>query len=185
MISERRATRTTTPGSSVLAVGVFSSRDRRHLMPFIALSALLTTTPPAASAIDPHRFESTALTTRPTLPAFRECALIKRIRELATYQVGWDGPESVGPTIETVKQAIDFARQLQALGDVAQPYVSLANDGEINFYWKTPRLALDLGFTGTGRYSYYGETPDGAEFAEDGAEIGQPLPPDLIAVLRA
>ncbi|MGW5961029.1 hypothetical protein [Methylorubrum thiocyanatum] len=184
MIAERAATRTTTPAGPVVAVGMFSC-DRRFVMPFVALSALLTTTPPAASAVDPHRFESTASKTRPLLPAFRECALIKRIREIATYQAGWDGPESVGPTVETVKQAIDFARQLQSLGDIAPPYITAANDGEINFYWKTPHLALDLGFTGTGQYSYYGQTPDGAEFAEDGADVGQPLPLELIAALRA
>lgn len=184
MIAECGSMGTTTPAGPVLAVGVFPL-DRRFAVPIVALSALLTTTPPASSGVNLHRFEDTALTTRPALPVGEETAIIKHIRQVATYQVGWDGPESVGPTVSTVKQAIAFAQQLQALGEIAQPYVSLANDGEINFYWKTPRLALDLGFTGTGQYSYYGETPDGVEFAEDGADIGRPLPSDLIAVLRA
>ncbi|WP_156311923.1 hypothetical protein [Methylobacterium platani] len=110
---------------------------------------------------------------------------MKRIRSLATYEAGWDGPDSIGPTVETVKQAMAFAQHLQTLGDIAQPHVSLANDGEINFYWKTSRLALDLGFSGTGMYSYYGHTLDGVEFVEDGADIQQPLPSELIVALRA
>lgn len=166
-----------------MATGVFAL-DRRFV-PVVALSALLTTTLPALAGYDTHRYEDTALETRPPVALCDEPMTVKRIRALGAYDAGWDGPESIGPTVETVKQAVAFARDLHALGDIAQPYISLANDGEINFYWDTPHLALDLGFTGTGRYSYYGRTPKGVEFAVDEAELGQPLPADLIAVLRS
>lgn len=35
------------------------------------------------------------------------------------------------------------------------PMVSIANDGELNFYWKTQNVTLDLGFYGNTMYSYY------------------------------
>ena len=37
------------------------------------------------------------------------------------------------------------------------PHISLATDGEINFFWNLVNFRLDLGFFGDGTYSYYGE----------------------------
>ncbi|MCJ2067946.1 hypothetical protein MKK75_03835 [Methylobacterium sp. J-030] len=182
MIAAHQATGTAAPIGPTVA-GVFAL-DRR-LVPVVALSAFLTTTLPALADFDTHRYEDTARETRPPVAPREEPVTVKRIRTLAVYEAGWDGSDSIGPTVETVKQAIAFAHDLHSLGNIAQPYISLASDGEINFYWDTPQLTLDLGFTGTGRYSYYGRTPDGVEFVEDGAELGQPLPADLIAVLRS
>lgn len=146
---------------------------------------MLTAQVPAFAGNDAHRFEDTALHAPRAPVAYAQPEEIKRLQTIAAYEAGWDGPKSVGPTIETSRQALAFVRELHALGDLARPYISLASDGEINFYWKTPHIELDLGFTGTRQYSYYGRTTDGIEFAEDGASIGDPLPPELIAVLRA
>lgn len=154
-------------------------------------AALFSTSTPAPAAIT--RYEDTALRSAPYAQGVaraaekrEELATVRRIQALADYQAGWNGPDSMAPTRVTVDQAIAFARQLAGLGDIAQPYISLADDGEINFYWKTPAgFTMDLGFTGTSQYSYYAETKEGREFIEDGAELGQPLPAELIAALRA
>ena len=176
----RMTTGTAAPaGPALVGAFVFGRRS----MPAVAFSALLTTIPAAMATT--HRFEDTALRSRPSLPLAEEPAMVKRIRVLQAYEAGWDGPGSIGPTIETVKQAILFARKLAALGEIAQPHVSLASDGEINFYWKTSGLILDLGFTGTGGYSYFGRTSEGIEFAEDDVDVAHPLPEGLITALHA
>lgn len=157
----------------------------------ILAAALLSTSAPAPAAIT--RYEDTALRIAPppadaARPVERrqDLATVERIRALAAYEAGWNGPDSMAPTNETVRQAIDFARQLGVFGDIAQPYISLADDGEINFYWKTKAgLTMDLGFNGTSQYSYFAEIADGREFIEEGAELGQPLPAELIVALRA
>lgn len=156
----------------------------------MAAAAAISTTAPAPSAVT--RYEDTALRASfhpaKSVRAVEreESAAVARINELAAYDAGWNGPDSVGPTVETVRQAIEFVRQLCSLGKIAQPLVNLASDGEINFYWQTEAgLTMDLGFTGTSWYSYFAETREGKEFIEDGAEIGQPLPAVLIAALRA
>lgn len=155
----------------------------RHVTPAVVLSALLSTASPSIASST--RFEDTASSQSPTTHVLTsESPAIERIRELAFYQAGWDGPESVGPTVQTVRQAIAFARELQSLGNIIQPYISLAGDGEINFYWSTPELVLDLGFTGTGTYSYFGEAA-GVELSADAAVLGERLPHSLVAALRA
>ncbi|MCJ2059823.1 hypothetical protein MKL09_25245 [Methylobacterium sp. J-048] len=165
-------------------VGGALALDPRVVAVALLSGVMLTAQAPAFAGYDAHRFEDTALRAPRAPVAYAEPEEIKRLQTIAAYEAGWDGPESVGPTIETSRQALAFVRELHALGDLARPYISLAGDGEINFYWKTPHVELDLGFTGTRQYSYYGRTPDGIEFAEDGAAIGTPLPPELIAVLR-
>jgi hypothetical protein len=179
MMVGQTAMRTAAYGST----GVTAFGLDRSTVPAIVLTALLTTSTPLMAAS--HRYEDTALRSRPSVILGEGPESVKRIHQLASYEAGWDGVDTIGPTVETVKQAMAFARQFSRLSGLAQPHVSLAGDGEINFYWKTPHLVLDLGFTGTGRYSYFGTTPDGVEFIEDDAEPGQPLPPALIAALHA
>lgn len=183
MLSAYATTGTSTPAGPVAICALVL--DRRVVPVAVMTAALLTTTLPQLTDFASHRYEDTALESRPTIVPIEEPESIKRIRALGSREAGWDGPDSIGPTLATVKQAVAFARELHAIADLAQPYISLASDGEINFYWKTPRIELDLGFTGTGQYSYYGRTPDGIEFAEDGAELNQPLPSELISVLHA
>lgn len=110
---------------------------------------------------------------------------LERIDELSGYEAGWSGPDSVGPMLQTVIQAKDFTQALLENEGIAVPHISLASDGEINLYWKSESLVMDLGFSGNGRYSYFAEFANGQEFIEDGAELNQPLPDELLAALRA
>lgn len=108
---------------------------------------------------------------------------IARIRILGTYEAGWAGPKSVGPTRRTVEHAEEFARYLFSLGAIAVPYISASEDGEINFYWKRNGFTLDLGFMGDDCYSYYACLPSGEEIIADAAVLGTPLPKEIVDLI--
>jgi hypothetical protein len=108
---------------------------------------------------------------------------IARIRDFGTYAAGWDGLGSVPPSRRTLKEAEVFARYLFGLGRIDAPYISPSSDGEVNFYWKTNNLLLDLGFFGDGTYSYYARLPNGRELIEDEAPLDKTLPSEVIDLI--
>jgi hypothetical protein len=59
------------------------------------------------------------------------------------------------------------------------PFITLTDDGEINFIWKLPNVTIDLGFFGDKTYSYFARTPDGRIFRADNRPLSSPLPKDL------
>ena len=67
----------------------------------------------------------------------------------------------------------------------ALPHVSLADDGEVNFAWDSEGVHIDLGFYGTGTYSYYARGSDGQEHFGDEVPAASSLPTDLDALLRS
>ena len=109
--------------------------------------------------------------------------IIARIHKLGSYQDGWDGLDGKAPTRETVKNAEGFAR-LMLREPIHIPHISLATDGEINFFWNLANFRLDLGFFGDGTYSYYGENTDGREFMADDEPVNKPLPEEIIELLK-
>ncbi|MBD1995095.1 hypothetical protein H6G00_00435 [Leptolyngbya sp. FACHB-541] len=155
---------------------------------FAALFIALSTSVSSPSAITPFR-SATAnpIVKRSILPIKEtdraDLLAIARIRVLGTYKAGWTGPESVGPTRQTVEHAEEFARYLFSLGAIHVPYISASEDGEINFYWKRDGFTLDLGFTGNGCYSYYACLPAGEEMIEDEAVLGTPLPKEIVNLI--
>jgi hypothetical protein len=103
----------------------------------------------------------------------RKDKLISTLENIETYPVGWDGKDAKPATAKAVKEAKDFvywlASRHKLLGQTI-PHISLANDGEVNFWWKTERGVLDLGFYGTGTYTYYAKIHDSNlndEFGDD------------------
>ena len=62
------------------------------------------------------------------------------------------------------------------------PYVALAEDGEVNFYWRLRKsLLIDVGFVGDGMLHYY--LWDEAGGVDVDASIpfnGRSLPPDIV-----
>ncbi len=136
----------------------------------------------------PYRSETTesyvnASSTKERLDQKRDdLQLIARIRELGTYKDGWDGLDGKAPTHKTVKDSERFARLLLR-ESLHAPHVSLATDGEINFFWNLPGFRFDLGFFGDGTYSYYGENSQGKEFMADDQLTDKPLPEGIIRLL--
>ena len=68
------------------------------------------------------------------------------------------GAETPAPAAFTDAEA--FAGQLPTpLSDM--PHISLADDGELNFAWNGGPIYIDLGFYGTGTYSYFARDRQG------------------------
>ena len=114
-----------------------------------------------------------------------DLAAIAQIRRLASYGDGWKGPDSVGATSRACEDAEGFARALFQVPNLIAPRIGMAADGEISFYWKTPRVVLNLGFVGDGTYSYFAKTSVGLSFADDSAPAIQLLPQALLDFLSA
>ncbi len=68
---------------------------------------------------------------------------------------------------------------------VALPHISLADDGEMNFVWDCGSVHIDLGFYGTGTFSYYARGTNGQEYYGDDVLGRHPLPVALASLLRA
>lgn len=63
------------------------------------------------------------------------------------------------------------------------PNICLASDGEINFLWKTNAIHVDLGFYGSGSYSFYACDKYGNEILEDSVRSTTGLPSALKIML--
>lgn len=111
--------------------------------------------------------------------------VISRIKELAKYQEGWyDGIEGIPATPQTIKDAIAFAKNLD-FNHIHVPYISLARDGEVNFWWDLKTIKLDLGFYGDGTYSYYAKLlENGKEFFGDDEVLKSILPLEILEKLK-
>ena len=92
---------------------------------------------------------------------------IGRIRTLSLLEDGWNGIGSVAAKKETLLEAENLVLLIFE-STIREPTISLASDGEINFYWDFNRNILDLGVFGDGYYSYYFFSNEGKEiFADD------------------
>ncbi len=87
---------------------------------------------------------------------------------MTKYPQGWyDGVEGIPATTKTIEDAIVFAKNLD-FNNIHIPYISLARDGEVNFWWDIETIKLGLGFFGDGTYSYYAKLcKNGKEFFGD------------------
>jgi hypothetical protein len=112
----------------------------------------------------------------------QDIKMITRVRELASYKMGWDGFDGRPPSKEAVDEAEKFIISLSKY-NISEPSISLASDGEINFYWKNNDFLLDLGFFGEGVYSYYAKKSSGEEYIQDDIKIDAPLPKTIIKLI--
>jgi hypothetical protein len=145
----------------------------------------------------PKGTSSTSLNQPETAPVFIESGakepcldtshtgtqMLTRIRQLAIYPHGWDGADGKAPSQAAIRDAECFTRIL-VHDDIYAPSISLATDGEINFFWMLPHFRLDLGFYGDGTYSYYGMTTAGDEFLADEIPVSTPLPIQILQLIR-
>ena len=107
-----------------------------------------------------------ARTERKPAPAAR---LRDRLRSLQAAAAGeHPDPGSRHPVPQAFEDARKFAARLD-LDACGPPTVTLAGDGEINFFWdrESDGLRVDLGFYGTGAYSCYARKGDMEVFADD------------------
>jgi hypothetical protein len=111
--------------------------------------------------------------------------VISRIKELAKYQKGWyDKIEGIPADAQTINDAITFVNNLD-FNHIQIPYISLATDGEISFWWDLETIKLGLGFYGDGTYSYYAKLlENGKEFFGDDKDLKSTLPLEILEKLK-
>lgn len=159
---------------------------RRAFLAFAVLSTTVSLGIQASAAAQPEtaRVYIQPLGWSQTLnPDRSDLRLIARIRELGTYHEGWDGRDGKAACPEAIEEAEAFARAL-SLEEMYTPYISLAADGEINFFWDRDGLRIDLGFYGTGVYSYYIRLGNGQEYFGDDIAISGDIPGELLSALQ-
>lgn len=111
-------------------------------------------------------------------------AAIDYLRERVRFGVAADVAETASP--ESLKKALVDAEQfVKAWPDtlVAKPDVGLADDGEVNFFWKHRGTQVDLGFFGDGTYSYFAKDRHGERYFGDDLPAADGLARELLHVL--
>ena len=103
-------------------------------------------------------------------------------KQVLSYRAERPRDSSVAKAVNDALQFIDLIPATATL-----PYVALADDREINFYWRRGKsLLIDVGFIGDGMMHYY--VWDEASGADVDASIpfsGRSLPADIVkTVLR-
>ena len=90
------------------------------------------------------------------------------------------GAETPGPAAFTDAEALaeHLPTPLRAM-----PHISVAHDGELNFAWNGGPIYIDLGFYGTGTYSYFARDEQGRKYHGDDVPAKGPIPDGLKEIL--
>ena len=106
-------------------------------------------------------------------------AIRNRLKELRARE---QHPGAEPPASAAFIDAEAFAEEL-TVPIMALPHISLAHDGEINFAWNGGPIYIDLGFYGTGTYSYFARDDQGQKYHGDDIPAKGPIPDGLKRVL--
>ena len=108
--------------------------------------------------------------------------LLERLAELRWLpeDMRWSGAD--WPAEQAFLDAVSFTERLP-VPLVAKPHISLADDGEVNFSWSQDSIQIDLGFYGTGTFSFYARDKTGNEWFGDDVPVQSPLPAELRILL--
>ncbi len=107
--------------------------------------------------------------------------------ELAAYcelAVGWDGPRSIPPNAEHVRDAERFISLLPP--GLPLPKPMLSPSGEVAFYWRTDANFADAVMEGSGRFSLFvrSQTPTAMEQFLDDIQISEVMGATLLAAFE-
>ncbi len=83
------------------------------------------------------------------------------------------------PNEKAFEDAYIFIQHLD-LTLIPIPIITLADDGEVNFLWKYDPVHVDLGFYGTGTYSYFACHKDGRESIGENVPASEGLLTEII-----
>ena len=108
--------------------------------------------------------------------------LLERLAKLRSTPDCERWPDADWPAEAAFQDAGKFTEGLP-VPLTSAPYISLADDGEVNFAWAREGMRIDLGFYGTGTYSYYARDKEGEEFFGDDISASSPIPKELAALL--
>ena len=104
-------------------------------------------------------------------------------RRVRSYTSTPREPDTIAvPTPEALKDALSFIDLIPDAGRL--PSVALADDGEINFYWRQDGLFIDIGFVGDGKMHYYVCVDADAVDVDASVDFtGRSLPRDVSAAM--
>ena len=108
--------------------------------------------------------------------------LLQRLETLGTRPESERWPSAEWPSDRALADARAFIHALP-IYSILLPHLSFADDGEINFLWNQDGIHIDLGFYGTGTYSYFARGKDDEGFYEDDIPVSDGLTDALIALL--
>ena len=108
--------------------------------------------------------------------------LLERLSELRSSPEADRWPKADWPDDRAFIDAEKFTERLP-VPLRAPPHISLADDGEVNFAWSYEGTRIDLGFYGTGTYSFYARDKSGGEWFGDEIPVSSPFPGELSALL--
>ncbi|MBS0350420.1 MAG: hypothetical protein JSR33_04380 [Proteobacteria bacterium] len=107
--------------------------------------------------------------------------IIKKIKSYRLYKKGWDGYDGVPPLGKTIEDSIKFLEKLPS--NCPLPYVSLAGDGEICFFWEVENIFIDIGFSGEKNFSYFARDKNNHKFFGDDVPLTEDFPNELMNVI--
>jgi len=195
-----------TIGPMLATGGVIESRDNwRHPTLASAFSFAQRSAITAGTATPVARLTGTSTVTEPFAQGLVDAALIpvltiinvfgqvqspalnaaiSQIEGFRSRKDGWKGPNSVGPTEQTIDEAKKFVNVVLAGNEVEAPHIGLAADGEITFFWQNPKITIDLAIAGDGTYAYFAKPAAGRPFFEDASPVTVNLPEEILSLLR-
>ena len=110
--------------------------------------------------------------------------LKEKVKSFETLNKDWAGRNTILPSSVAIENSMRFVDLLPSSGKL--PEVSVAGDGEVNFYWDFEGVFIDVGlFCDNKIYYYINVYTIGVD--EDGAEIfnKRSLPGPLESAIRA
>lgn len=109
-------------------------------------------------------------------------SMLWRLVDLRSTPENERSPIAEWPAESAFVDALTFTKKLPSpLKEM--PHISLADDGEVNFAWTRGKLHIDLGFYGTGSYSYYARDENNHELFGDDVLVRGSLPQELVGLL--
>ena len=114
-------------------------------------------------------------------PTFRLIACLADLFE-TPEDIRW--PSAAWPIESAFEDARVFITKLP-LAHIPEPEIRFADDGEINFWWIEENVHIDLGFYGTGTYSYFGHDGEGQEIQDENVLASEGLAQAIKNLLTA
>lgn len=109
--------------------------------------------------------------------------LLTQLKEFENTPEEERWPGATWPTPQAFRDAEAFVRKLP-LDSIPMPNMGLADDGEVNFLWKKDGVHVDLGFYGTGSYSYFARGESGNKIYEEDALVSDDFPFEIPAMFK-
>ena len=127
---------------------------------------------------------ATVLMVDQAMPTLGQFELFRRLNEEEARPESERWPAADPPCKQAFADARSFICRLP-LCPIRLPDIGVADDGEVNFLWDGDGVYIDLGFYGTGDYSYFALDEDGQKFHGDDVPATGILPAELVNLIRS